>query len=524
MLAVIDKQQEPFTNIIKGYIRTHWRGEFKLAKAFWVNCCLVNVGLAVMYIALVVIQSEAEMNPRNIARSSLMYFFVLYLVFLWQSVGLWRSANRHIEDKGRKLWARYAKFTVVIGVISTVFSSISSFQEYLSVFDLAVGRDQYSGFKVQISDDGTLVRVTGSLGIGVSDEVETIVKTNSKVTGIVLDSPGGWVYEGRQISSLIQEGQLDTYSIRGCYSACTIAFISGKQRILAHGANIAFHQYSAIGKGEVIPSDPEISQQIDLQLFSQAGVDSSFLERLYSAEPGDLWYPTVEELLSANVVHEIVDGSDFWHFEHVQYNRKEIEAGILEISPVYRAVKSYDQDSYDAIIDDVLAIVKSGGSRLEIQEAARNHMSNLEVKLLPDASDNAILDYIEAYIEILKKLETVDPIHCVKYLDPDRFGPVDMTSVLEMKDLAPMENALVTLITDRHKKSEVSISVLKANLILDEIILQLGDDAAYLDTSLAVNKNGYTKTCQIYMEFFETVLSYDKETAGNVLRYSFSSL
>ena len=151
-------------------------------------------------------------------------------------------------------------------------------------------------------------------------------------------------------------------------------------------------------------------------------------------------------------------------------------------------------------------------------------MSNLEVKLLPDASDNAILDYIEAYIEILKKLETVDPIHCVKYLDPDRFGPVDMTSVLEMKDLAPMENALVTLITDRHKKSEVSISVLKANLILDEIILQLGDDAAYLDTSLAVNKNGYTKTCQIYMEFFETVLSYDKETAGNVLRYSFSSL
>ncbi len=524
MLVVLDNHQESIPSTFKGYILAHWRGEFKLARTFWINCGLVNVGLTVMYIVLVAIQSEAELNPRNIARSSLIYFFVLYLVFPWQAVGLWRSANRHIEDKGRKLWARYAKFTVVMGVISSVFGSISSFQEFVSVFDLAVGRDQYSGFKVQISDDGTLVRVNGRLGIGVSDEVKSIMKTNSKVTGIVLDSPGGWVYEGRQISNLIKEEQLDTYTITGCYSACTIAFVSGKQRTLAHGANIAFHQYSAIGKGEVIPSNPEMSQEIDLQLFSQAGVDSSFLDRLYSAEPGDFWYPTIEELLSANVVHEIVDGSDFWPFEHEEYTRKEIEADILESSPVFHIVKSYEPDTYNAIIDDVLIQLQRGGSRLEIQETARNHISNLEMKLLPYTSDNAILDYIEAYIEILKKLETVDSIQCVKYLDPDRFGPVDMASVLEIKDFAPMQNALVNVITDRYETSEVSISVLNANLILDEIFLQLGDDAAYLDTSIAVNKEGYAKTCQIYIKFFETVLSYDKETAGNVLRYSFSSL
>ena len=375
-----------------------------------------------------------------------------------------------------------------------------------------------------MSDDGSLIRVTGRLGIGVSDEVKNILKTNANVTGIVLDSPGGWVYEGRQISRVIQEGQLNTYSVTGCYSACTIAFISGKQRTLAHGANLAFHQYSAIGKGEVILTDTEMSQEIDLQLFSQAGVDSSFLDRIFSTEPIDLWYPTVEELLSANVVHEIADGSDFWHFEHGEYNRKDIEAEILENSPVYRAVKSYDPDTYDAIIDDVLAQIQSGGSRLEIQEAAMNHISRLELTLLPYTSDNALLDYVEAYIEILKKLETVNPIHCIKYVDPGRFGPVDMMSILEIKDVAPMQNALVDVITDRYKTSDVTIDVLHANLILDEVFLQLGDDAAYLDSSMAVNREGYAKTCQIYIEFFESILSYDRDTAGNVLRYSFSSL
>ena len=90
--------------------------------------------------------------------------------------------------------------------------------------------------------------------------------------------------------------ELDTYSPSSCYSACTTAFISGKNRFLGLGANLAFHQYGMINKN--LDAFDEVEkvrvewQERDLQMFQRQGVNPEFLAKIFDAVSDDYWYPT----------------------------------------------------------------------------------------------------------------------------------------------------------------------------------------------------------------------------------------
>lgn len=163
---------------------------------------------------------------------------------------------------------------------------------------------------MSIEKNNTLIHLRGRLGFGVSQDVAKILKNNPNVKGIILDSTGGRIYEGRELSKLILIYGLDTYSLEGCYSASTIAFVAGKNRILGTGANLAFHQYK-MGYKNLNPFvDAKKEQEKDLRLFERQGIKQEFLKRLYDATPNDLWYPTIDEMMSAGVIHGIVIPSD----------------------------------------------------------------------------------------------------------------------------------------------------------------------------------------------------------------------
>ena len=518
-----DLMRDSKSNPVFNYILTHWRGEFGLAKSFWINGTLLSVILAGIYIGLVVIQTSVDMHPINLAKSTLLFHLLLYLVWLWQIVGLWRSANHHIEQTNRKFWARYVKFTVVMGVISAVIDTAISMPEYRSFVDWSIGKDRYSEYTVQLSENGNLIRLKGYLGFGVSDRVKELLDENTAVSGIILDSPGGWVYEGRQVSNVIWEGHLDTYTITGCYSACTIAFISGYRRTLAHGANLAFHQYSAIGEGRVLPFDSEFQQEVDLQLFKNAGVDSSFLNRLYSTDSDDMWYPSTNELLMADVVHTIADASDFWIFDHIEKSRVEIEKRIHENSPIYHVLKTYEPELYNTILDEYYTHVEKGSSNISIQEIGRLHIKKLATEILPRTSDNALLEYIETEILILNKLEVKDPFNCVKYLNPEKYGPVMIWNILDRDDAVAIDRAFVKVIVDSYESPNTKLNYLTAEMILDWAFEDLEEDADYLNAPELMGKEDYYGFCRANVSFFENILANDRVLAANTLRYLFAS-
>jgi hypothetical protein len=62
-----------------------------------------------------------------------------------------------------------------------------------------------------------------------------------------LQSPGGRIAESVSLARLIRRHSLDTYVESECDSACTVAFLSGRERIATLDARLGFHRSSIVG-------------------------------------------------------------------------------------------------------------------------------------------------------------------------------------------------------------------------------------------------------------------------------------
>ena len=95
------------------YMARHWNGENSLAVAFWRNTLLV--GLLFNEFIKVVGKFIILPMPPGLAFSMTVYVGFMVLLHAWQLVGLWRSAERHVERGGKPFLAKAAKVAVVIG-------------------------------------------------------------------------------------------------------------------------------------------------------------------------------------------------------------------------------------------------------------------------------------------------------------------------------------------------------------------------------------------------------------------------
>ena len=175
---------------------------------------------------------------------------------------------------------------------------------------MAFEKDKYADYILNLNDAGTLIHLKGGLGFGVSKEVKQLIEKHPFIEGIILDSPGGRLYEGRELSKLITINALNTYSLKGCYSACATAFISGNKRFLAKDATLAFHQYRATPEFSALYVDLSYEQNKDLDLYKRRGIAPEFLDRIFQARNDDFWAPTTEVLMRNGVVHELFTPAD----------------------------------------------------------------------------------------------------------------------------------------------------------------------------------------------------------------------
>jgi S1-C subfamily serine protease len=97
----------------------HWRGELTLGAAYWGNGVLlaVVIGLVTgLFAKLVAVGTNSV--ALGVFLAILFWTFFIPL-FIWQVVGIWRSANRHTSRGGTWLAAALAKFVLVMAVVNT---------------------------------------------------------------------------------------------------------------------------------------------------------------------------------------------------------------------------------------------------------------------------------------------------------------------------------------------------------------------------------------------------------------------
>lgn len=502
------------------YLKKHWRGECSLATSFWVNTFAVNVVISLFQAWLG--RQELVAHPVLTARLGLGYsLFLIGLVYPWQIVGLMRAATHHIAETQKRGWASVVQLLIVLGVISTYLSIERDWAFYRDVFEMSLGEQLYTDYQVALIDNGTLIHLKGEMGFGISKQVKQLLKHNPGIRGIILDSPGGRIYEGRELSKLILVNSLNTYSSEGCYSACALAFISGNERYLAEGANLAFHQYHSVLKALGDEMDMDSEQQKDLAIFQRRGVSQAFIERLFQTSGDDFWYPTIDEMTAAGVIHGIVNPSTLKKVEYGDTSQDKIEAALTSVA-TFQALKRQQPELYNTILEEMTAKFRAGASNMEIQGLVADYMMSFTYKALPHTSDRALFSFVHATIGLLTRLDSIDPILCLKDLYPDQFGPLDTTKFLTDEEVAPLLKAMALIIDEQSPGQPRPVDSHAGQEFIEGLHGELGDDINYLDTTGLSNSEDYSRACNAVIHFYQLALQKDQIQASNALRFAFT--
>ncbi len=253
------------------------------------------------------ILTKPDASNESIWRVMGLVFIFHGVFFVWQSVGVLRSAHDFYDAGGQRhvIWG--AKLILGFSAFWVFAYSIEAWQmtrDNDNPLPTAQAERAARAVKYSLAVDGNAVVLRGSIELGVTDRLRDLLESYPDVTEIYLTSQGGHIYEARGIATVIQQAGLSTVAVQNCSSACTTVFIAGRSRLLAGGAKLGFHQYRIDADYAVLGADTARAQDRDRAFFQAAGVADWFLDQMYQTAADGMWYPNVTELIAAGVVTE----------------------------------------------------------------------------------------------------------------------------------------------------------------------------------------------------------------------------
>jgi hypothetical protein len=242
------------------------------------------------------------------SRIFLLLILIGYIALLpWQIVGLWRSTNNHIKEKGDMFIDSIVMLLIVLEVGIILWVPFIIRQGLEDRFYNSIGSYEEGGYYITPAifyDNAIIIR--GQFNIDIADSFEKILKDNPETKTVVLESDGGLSSEGKKLFEIISKNQLNTYVSKYCASACTDAFIAGKKRSIHSDAELGFHQVKpAFLNRQFTEKELYLRIEKDVELFHKQGVSKEFTSKMHQSKPEDMWLPSHQELLDYGVIHKV---------------------------------------------------------------------------------------------------------------------------------------------------------------------------------------------------------------------------
>jgi hypothetical protein len=301
----------------RNYLRRHWAGHLSLPVSYWINGAFLSALILVAVEYLIRRLAEGGGSLRGIALVALAYLGFSAILWVWSSVGIWRSAYWHHRRGGTHGWGLAARTAVVFSLIVTLLRSGDLTLQATELGILARGRDSIGEIaRMTVSGDGRQLLVRGNLASGAAARFEGLLRSSPKVREVVLTSPGGRMLEAERMAALIRARGLDTRVKDHCLSACTNLLLAGRTRTAPETARIGFHQPSFPGLSAYALQDAVERIRAD---FLAAGVDERFVTRALATPAQSMWLPNPEILVEAKVL----TGSDVFVTDETGARRRE---------------------------------------------------------------------------------------------------------------------------------------------------------------------------------------------------------
>ncbi len=222
------------------------------------------------------------------------------------------------------------------------------YKTYIPAIDESIelaGWLQSISWQINLLENGREIELSGGIKSGISDDFLAVLNASNGVELVHVNLyEGGLIGEAQELSEIINKHALSTYVSGECVSACTIVYLGGESRYLNQFARLGFHSYSFPGL-----EDDELSLQDERTYLRNHGIDNRFIDRIFSTPSTDMWYPTIDELISANVVHQVVSSDEFSLPDSPSTRIATINKGIEDITGAetiedsIRATKDYNK-------------------------------------------------------------------------------------------------------------------------------------------------------------------------------------
>ena len=243
---------------------------------------------------------------------------------------------------------------------------------------------------VELGPSGRDVRLVGDLQAGVARRVADLLDAHPGVTRIHLTSEGGLADEGQALGDVIAAHELATFAPDYCVSACTLAFVRGRERLVLDDSRLGFHAPYEEGLfGTMYRGDASDQRAA----YIAAGVAPDFVDTALKVDPTNIWIPTLPQLLAAHVVTAKVD--------HYQLPDSSLDgaatlagarAQISRSFPLVSVFLKRSPKAIDAIAGWYLDAYRSERSEGETSDALRSIVHSAVAAGLARADDRTLLD------------------------------------------------------------------------------------------------------------------------------------
>ncbi len=503
------------------YLLRHWRGQLPLPVAYWGNVVL----LSLVFFALITLVPWTELIadwPKIFSMSVVVLLLLLIAASVWQFVGVWRAARNYIVQGNSKAWGNIARIVILLGLAKGIFwfasAGLPLMWEYTRI---AVGRDGLGEYEVRLLRDGAELEIAGPINFGLAEDVRRMLDSHPSIHIVHLNSSGGRVSEARKLRDLFDLRGLTTYTSSGCFSACTIAYMGGRKRLIARNAELGFHQYSFPG---MTARDFQPEYKKDKQDWLARGFTRTFVDKAFRTPSSDMWRPTHLELFQAGVLTGYPGSDEVAISGFTLTDLATIEADLAK-EPFFAALKTHEPALYDRIVTEFRSGVQQGNSMAEVQQKTLPLFDDVLMRRLPHASDSALRSFVAVLLEQIEVLYVADPLLCYSYIkgEADRKQAVlkHFSKELHKKKAAAMREVILSAINERHTLPNEEQAAEGLAAVLKPLVKRYGNDVGMLfdPESAKANKARY---CEIVYRFYHTALQLKGRESGAVLRYMFS--
>jgi hypothetical protein len=393
---------------------------YSLGASYWLFGFLATV---VSSIVVILIQtafvSDDGYQPVLIFFAIACTWGFLALVTVWQFVGVWRSANRTIEERRivakKAPWARAAKVMMILGLLQSIGAFLGSgFPQLQEMYRTAfMGDPTMPAYSMRIMRNGTEVEITGGFKYGLTEDFKKLLTAYAQIAVVHLNSVGGRIGEAIKLNQVIRQARLKTYVAHLCASACTVAFAGGTERWVRESGVLGFHGPAFPGMTQeelnAIMSDQRV-------IMVNSGYDASFVSKALAVSSKDLWTPTLPELQAAHVITGISNGTQFVQSGYGGTIQKAVFADPLASNiPILSPLKAKYPADFEMVLDAYYKGYVDGQTENENNNIIR-FFSYLAVrKYTQGASDGAMIDLGSLLVDELTVLRARDPVQCAKF-------------------------------------------------------------------------------------------------------------